>query len=253
MSGPTQAFVLSEKKRQLLAKLLKEDGVKAPSSPQGIQPRKGAGPYPLSFAQQRLWFLDQLVPGNPFYNVDIVIPIFTALNVEVLKKALEEIVSRHENLRTTFASIDGAPAQVVSPSISLPFVEYDLSQLPTSERGPEASRIATDEARAPFDLGCGPLIRTTLLRLSETEYVLLVTMHHIISDGWSMGIFYREMTALYAAFIAGNPSPLPDLPVQYADFAVWQRDWLQGDVLHSQLGYWKHQLHDLPLLQLPTD
>ena len=209
--------------------------------------------FPASFAQQRLWFLDQVAPGNAFYNVDFAFRLTMPLQVDVLEHALNEIVRRHDSLRTTFHMIDGQPVQVVAPALALPLQVIDLSHLSDIEREAEAVRLASDEARRPFDLTRGPLIRTSLLRLGECDSVFLLTMHHIVCDGWSMHVFAGELTALYAAFAAGQPSPLPPLSIQYTDFAVWQRQWLQGPVLEEQLAFWKTQLMDVPVLRLLTD
>ncbi|HEV2707389.1 MAG TPA: amino acid adenylation domain-containing protein, partial [Pyrinomonadaceae bacterium] len=210
--------------------------------------------FPLSFAQQRLWFLDQLVPQNPFYNLSAAVPLNFYVNTAVLERSLNEIVRRHEALRTTFTTLtDGQPAQVIAASLRIPLTVRDLTRLPLSERKPTAARLASEEAQQPFDLKRGPLVRTTLLRLGLTENVLLLTMHHIVSDGWSLELFFGELKRLYGAYIMGRPSPLAELPIQYADFAVWQRDWLKGEALAAQLDYWRRQLADLPALLLPTD
>jgi amino acid adenylation domain-containing protein/non-ribosomal peptide synthase protein (TIGR01720 family) len=212
------------------------------------------GALQLSFAQQRLWFLDQWEPESPFYNIFAPVRLKGQLNGRALERTLSEIVRRHEILRTTFSAVEGRPIQVIAPagSISLPMI--DLSELPPPLREAEAQRVAAAEARRPFDLAKGPLLRSLLLRLDEDEQVALLTMHHIVSDGWSAGILIREVAALYAAFLQGQPSPLAELSVQYADFAEWQRKWLQGEVLEKQLSYWKRKLGGaLPVLQLPTD
>jgi amino acid adenylation domain-containing protein len=209
--------------------------------------------YPLSFSQQRLWFLDQLAPGNTYYNIHLPIPINAAVDVPVLERALNELVRRHEVLRTTFAAEDGQPRQLVSRELTLRLPLVDLAPLPPSEREAEAGRIAVEAVQRPFDLAAGPLLRVMLLRLQPTEHSLLVTVHHIACDGWSIGVFIRELTAIYGAYLAARPSPLAELPLQYGDFAAWQREWLRGDVLERQLSYWREQLADLPPLQLPTD
>jgi len=207
---------------------------------------------PLSFAQQRLWFLDQLDPGSTVYNCPVALRLTGALDVAALERALSEIVRRHEMLRTTFRSIDGAPVQVIGAAVEVRLPVLDLQSLP--EREVEAQQLAQAEAARPFDLAAGPLLRTTLLRLAAEEHVLLVTLHHIVSDGWSTAILVRELSALYAAFIAGAESPLTELPVQYADYSVWQRNWLDGEVLDKQLQYWRQQLAGAPeVLELPTD
>jgi amino acid adenylation domain-containing protein/non-ribosomal peptide synthase protein (TIGR01720 family) len=209
---------------------------------------------PLSFAQQRLWFLDQLVPGNPFYNVPAAVRLSGELDVAALEQSLNEILNRHEVLRTTFKSVDGRPLQVIAPEGSLTLERVSLEDLPEDEREREVLRLAGEEARRPFDLAGGSVIRAGLLRLSEREHVLLLTMHHIASDGWSLGVLVREFVALYEKISAGETPQLPELPVQYADFAHWQREWFRGEVLETQLNYWKQQLGgDLPVLELPTD
>src|SRR5688572_18734500 len=209
---------------------------------------------PLSFAQERLWFLDQLEPNNPFYNIFAAVRITGKLNERALERSLCEIVNRHESLRTTFTFTDERPRQQINPprDASLPIV--DLRGEPKEAQSAKVLKLATEEARRPFDLAQGPLLRNGLLRLAEEESVLLLTMHHVVSDGWSMDILIREITALYDAFSKGQPSPLSALPIQYADFAVWQRSWLQGEVLFRQMAYWKDQLAGLPpSLDLPTD
>jgi amino acid adenylation domain-containing protein len=208
---------------------------------------------PLSFAQQRLWFLDKLVADNPVYNIPSALRLKGRLNVRALEEALTEIVRRHESLRTTFAEADGLPLQVFAPPapVSLPCI--DISALGEAEREQEARRLAEAEAQSPLDLSKGPLLRASVLRLGEEEHVVLLTMHHIISDGWSMNVLLRELTALYEAFVEGQESPLPELPVQYADFAAWQREWLSGEVLDAQLEFWKRQLSGVSVLELPTD
>ncbi|HEY6186814.1 MAG TPA: amino acid adenylation domain-containing protein, partial [Pyrinomonadaceae bacterium] len=209
---------------------------------------------PLSFSQQRLWFLDQLEPGGWMYNIPAAVRLTGRLDVAALEQTFREISRRHEALRTNFSMTDGQAVQVVYGErlISLPVV--DLGDLPETERESEAERLIAEESQQPFDLEHGSLIRVFLLRLEEEDHVLAVTMHHIISDGWSIGVLIKEMATLYEAFSAGQPSPLPELPIQYADFAHWQREWLQGDVLDAQLSYWKRQLAGAPpLLELPTD
>ncbi|HYO92153.1 MAG TPA: condensation domain-containing protein, partial [Pyrinomonadaceae bacterium] len=210
--------------------------------------------FPQSFAQQRLWFLDQMVPGNSLYNVHDAIYFTTPVNLSALRQSLNEIVRRHEVLRTTFANLDGYPVQVVNPSLELKLTLIDLSRLPAQEREDEAARLSAEEAERPFDLMRGPLLRATLLRVDADEHVLLLTLHHIISDGWSLEVFTKELSALHESFSLGQPSTLPELPIQYADFAVWQREWLRGEVLEEQLAYWRQQLADAPTtLELPTD
>jgi amino acid adenylation domain-containing protein len=226
-----------------------EQKLKAPP----IKRASRQGELPLSFAQQRLWFLDQLQPGNPAYNIPAAVRLQGALNVAVLEQTFQEIIKRHEALRTTFKSVEGRPAQVIISSFKFTLPIVNLRELSQAEREAEAMRLAAEEARQPFDLTKWPLLRVTLLHLDETEYLLLVTVHHIVADGWSMGVLVREVAALYEAFCSGKPSPLPELSVQYADYAVWQINWLQGEVLEAKLADWKHQLGQiLPPLQLPA-
>lgn len=211
---------------------------------------------PLSFAQQRLWFLDQLVPNNPFYNVPAALRLTGLLNLTALEQTFNEIVRRHEALRTTFVIVEGQPVQVIAPSskVSLPVI--DLRQLPQVERETEARRLTTQEAQRPFNLSTDPVLRVTLVRLDDAEHILLLNMHHIVSDGWSIGVLIREIAALYTAcldFACNVKTTLPELPIQYADFAYWQRQWLQGEVLETQLAYWQQKLDGISLLNLPTD
>src|SRR5215212_12052957 len=170
-------------------------------------------------------------PGTTNYNISRAVRFTGRLNATALERSLEEILRRHEALRTTFAVMDGTPVQVIAPASAVTLPLIDLSELPQAEREAEAGRLAQEEGRQPFDLERGPLLRMTLLRLGEEEHVLLLTMHHIVSDGWSMGMLQRELATLYDAFSASKPSPLAELPIQYADFAVWQRKWLRGEVL----------------------
>ncbi|HEY0522826.1 MAG TPA: amino acid adenylation domain-containing protein, partial [Stellaceae bacterium] len=209
---------------------------------------------PVSYAQQRLWFLDQLEPGNPFYNIAGAVRLRGALDVEALRATLTEIVRRHEVLRTRFDAIDGMPVQVIEPEGFPALATTDLSGLPAEERERRAQALALEEARTPFDLTKGPLIRGTVLRMSDHDHLMLLTVHHIVSDGWSMAVLFGEIGALYGAYVAGRSSPLPEPAVQYADFAGWQRRYLSGAVLDRQVSYWKEQLSDAPeLLALPTD
>ena len=209
---------------------------------------------PLSFSQQRLWFLDQLAPGNSFYNVPAPVRLTGDLNVTALQQAIAEVIRRHEVLRTVYRTVEGSAVQVISGSFPFTLPVVDLRRLSEDEREAEVTRLAVEDARQPFDLAQGPLFRVTLLQLGDEDHVLLSTSHHIISDVWSRGVLMREVAALYHAFAEGRPSPLPDLPVQYADFAYWQRQQLQGEVLEEQLSYWKRQLAGSPsVLELPTD
>ncbi|MFP2913397.1 condensation domain-containing protein, partial [Pyxidicoccus sp. 3LFB2] len=218
-----------------------------------VRPVPRTGALPLSFAQQRLWLIDQLQPGSPAYNIPTALRVAGALDVTALESSLRALIERHESLRTTFAVQDGEPVQVIHPAADFSLPVVDLSALPTDEREARARLLVTEDALRPFDLATGPLVRASLLRLEPTSHVLLVTMHHIVSDAWSSGVLVRELAAFYAARTTGTQPHLPPLAVQYADYAAWQRSWLQGDVLQAQLGYWRQQLSGAPaLLELPT-
>ena len=217
-----------------------------------LVPRPRTGELPLSFAQERLWFLDRLQPGSAAYNIAGAVRLAGRLSVAALAAALAAIVERHEALRTTFRAGTGGPVQAIAPAAAaaLPLPLVDLAGLPSSE----PSRLASEEAARPFDLASGPLLRATLLRLAAEEHVLLLTLHHIVFDGWSLGVFVGELTALYTAALAGRSSPLSPLPIQYPDFAVWQRSWLTGAELERQLGWWRQRLAGAPAtLDLATD
>ena len=210
--------------------------------------------FPLSFSQERLWFLDQLDPGSAAYNIHSATRFQGPLAVDVLERCLNEMVLRHESLRTTFKSIDGRAVQVIAPYEPFPLNVLDLSALEETARFAELERLATEEAQQPFDLSRGPLLRVRLIRLAPEDHVWIENIHHIVSDDWSMKVFTNELAELYKSYVQGKPSPLAELPIQYADFAHWQREWLQGEVLDSQVAYWKKQLGgNLPVLQMPTD
>jgi amino acid adenylation domain-containing protein len=212
------------------------------------------GNLPLSFNQQRLWFLDQLEPGSSSYNLPLALRINGPLSVRVLAAVLAEVVRRHEILRTGFVAIDGQPVQMIAPSVPVELPLIDLSWLPERQRAAELERLRREEALRVFDLRRAPLLRAALLRLAEQDHLGLFTMHHIVSDDWSMRLLESEVAALYSAFAAERPSPLPELTLQYADYASWQRSWLAGEVLDEHLAYWAEQLHgELPVLALPTD
>ncbi|MDB4951689.1 MAG: Malonyl CoA-acyl carrier protein transacylase [Gemmatimonadetes bacterium] len=211
-------------------------------------------PLPASFAQARLWFIERMVPGTATYNLPAPLPLPGSVDSVVLERALAEIVRRHESLRTTFAAPDGEPVQVIHPAGGFRLETVDLRGVSVDERPAELARVTGADVTRPFDLEAGPLFRATLYRVSEDEALLLAVMHHVVSDGWSMDVLTRELNALYAAFAAGRPSPLPELPVQYADFAAWQREWMSGAVLDEQLAYWKSRLAGAPpVLELPAD
>lgn len=212
------------------------------------------GDLPLSFAQQRIWFLDQMAPGLAVYNLPTVLRLTGWLNLQAMNRVFSEVVNRHEIMRTIFPVISGKPVQQISEAEPFALPVVDLRELPPDLRNVIAERMARAEARRPFNLERGPLVRAVLLRLSNEDHTLVITMHHIISDGWSNRILFREMAFLYEAFCAGKPSPLPPLPIQYADFACWQRESLKGGALEKHLSYWRQNLGGtLPVLELPTD
>ncbi|MHC0068973.1 condensation domain-containing protein, partial [Nostoc sp. UIC 10890] len=230
-----------EEKRKILAELL-------------LQKSKKINFIPLSFSQERLWFLEYWEPNSFVYNLPIAFYLTGHVSVTVLEQSLASIIQRHDVLRTTFPSVDGQPVQVVNPYTTLALSVIDLREFSSEDQDAEIQLQTTSQIEQPFDLATGPLFRVKLLRLGEETYLLLMTIHHIVIDGWSYDILFGEMIAFYEAFSANKPSFLPTLTIQYADFAVWQREWLQGEVLKSQLSYWKQQLKGSPpLLPLPTD
>ncbi|MEH2000622.1 MAG: condensation domain-containing protein [Nostoc sp.] len=244
---------LSPEKLKLLAqRLQKKESVF--SQPQIVRQSRESNFFPLSFAQQRLWFLDQLQPGNSAYNISQPMRLVGCLNVAALEESFHEVVRRHEVLRTTFTVVDGQPLQVIAPSLRFTLPVVNLQELSQEQRDAEVLRLASEEAQQPFDLTKGPLLRVTLLQLAAAEYALLLTMHHIVTDGWAIGVLIHEIATLYQAFSDGKASPLSEVSIQYADFAVWQRQWLQGERLETQLAYWQRQLGGkLPVLELPSD
>ena len=244
---------LKERKSEIIS-LLEQNG---PAAQAGYPPLVKASrdaALPLSFAQQRLWFLEQMTPDSPVYNVPMAFRLRGPINQVALDRSLTEIVRRHEILRTTFPVRQRQPRQVISQPtlVNLPLV--DLSALPEHEQYIQAQQLKSDEATQPFNLAQDLLLRGKLIRLAETEHILLITTHHIVFDGWSFDIFCLELSALYDAFDADRPSPLGDLPIQYVDFAAWQRAWLRDERLEAQLTYWRNQLNQPPpALQLPSD
>lgn len=230
----------------------REDGSAVQAPP--LVPVVRTGALPASFAQQRLWFLAQLEPDSPFYNLPTGFRLRGKLDVDLLTASLNQVIARHEALRTVFQETDGRPTQVVLSSVIIEIPLVDLCDIPAEEQPAELTKQTEKEAQRIFDLTRGPLIRARVWRIEEEEYVLLMTLHHIISDGWAMDVLIRELVTYYQAGSSGQPAALPPLPVQYADYAVWQRDWMQGDVLETQLAYWKDRLGDAPAaLELPTD
>ena len=225
-----------------------------------VEPVSRSAPLPLSFAQQRLWFLDQLQPGDAAYNIPAALRVIGDFDTAAFAFAVNEIVRRHEVLRTAFVLRDGAATQVIAPALEIATPIIDLAGLDQEMREAEALRLAAEEARHPFDLATGPLLRVKTLDLgirpatAERERVVLFTMHHIVSDGWSSGVLLREFVELYEAFVAGRPSPLPELAIQYADYAVWQTRMAARRCPRSQLAYWREKLGGAPpALDLPTD
>ncbi len=220
------------------------------SSPQ----RRPAGvAVPLSFTQQRLWFLDQLNPGGSIYNLPVALRLAGAIDLAAFDRSLQDLISRHETLRTTFQIVDGRPHQIVAPAAPNPLRLIDLRAAAPGERDAAVADAMRAAARAPFDLACGPLFRISIVRLGRENHLLLLTMHHSITDRWSMEIFVDELVGLYTRHTSGQPRDLPDLPIQYADYTLWQQQWLQGDRLEHELSYWKSRLAQAPTLELPLD
>jgi amino acid adenylation domain-containing protein len=225
-------------------------GVQAPP----IRPVPRQGNLPLSFAQQRHWFLQQLDPKSSLYNLRNTVRLQGHIDITTLKRTLQEIISRHEVLRTSFPVTSGGPVQTISPSLGFQVPMIDLRDLPEEARRARANRLVEEERERPFDLERAPLLRVLLLRLADDEHLAVMTLHHIIADGWSMGVLVNELAALYRAFAQGRPSPLQPLAVQYADFSQWQREWLRGEAMEAHLDYWRHQLAGAPAsLRLPYD
>src|ERR1044072_4894322 len=252
MSSVTEESTRLKDKQLKVLKLVVErsSGLKQTARIRRLQPD---GPFPLSFAQQRLWFLNRLGPDSPFYNLPAALRIHSQLVEPVLRKALNETVRRHDVLRARFGEADGKPVMTIVPSVEVPFKVHDLRHLDPIAREQEALRLASEDAPCPFDLSKPPLFRASLLLLGENEYILLTNMHHIVADAWSMVVLVREVKELCVAFAQGLPSHLPALEVQYADFAIWQGNRLAAEERQPQLRYWTRKLTNLPLLELPTD
>jgi amino acid adenylation domain-containing protein len=245
---------LTPEQRALLMLRLRQRSAQRPeASEPAMAPVPRDRGLPLSFAQQRLWFLDQWQPRNPAWNISSATRLTGRLDVTALRRAFDGVIGRQESLRTGFLVIDGQPVQIIHPPAPLPAPLIDLSALPEPLRGTEALRLADEDSLLPFDLSRDRLVRAALLRLGPEEHFALVTMHHIVSDGWSIGVFVHELGELYAAAVAGRPAALPELPVQVPDFAVWQREWLSGDRLEAQLKHWRQALAGAPLtVELPV-
>lgn len=253
MSLSKRVIELSPEKRRLLSLLMKEQRIDHQLLPL-VRAERNGNVLPVSFAQQRLWFLDHLEPGNLAYIVAGAFRFDGPLDVDAFHKSIDEVIRRHEILRTSFSDIEGEPMQVIEEPQHLQVPLIDLSAFPDSQRAAEVQRLMENEAARSFDLEGAPLLRVTLLKLREHEHIVLLTMHHIISDGWSMSVLLQEVATLYEAFAEGKTASLPELSIQYANYAVWQREHLQGEVLDQQLTYWKNQLQDAPpLLELPSD
>lgn len=251
---PSLANLTREERFALFEALSKKKKVQPSAPGEALYRReRDTALFPLSFAQQRLWFLDQFEPNTPLYNIPLALRLQGRLNYAALQHALHMIIARHETLRTTFQVVDGEPRQSIAqlgPTI-VPLV--DLRALPSAQSAQAALHIAATEGLRPFDLSRDTMLRVMVVQIAEEEHILLLTMHHIASDGWSQGVFTSELMTFYAAYLQGTLAPLPELPVQYVDFALWQREHLQGPILDKLLGYWKRQLADLPTLQLATD
>ncbi|MCC7247961.1 MAG: amino acid adenylation domain-containing protein, partial [Lysobacter sp.] len=244
---------LSPEKRALLMQQLAKSAARE-NTQQEIGRRARPERMPLSSAQQRLWILDRFDPGNSIYNVTLLLRMVGPLDVDVLSRTLSEIVRRHETLRTVFVSDDEGPYQRILPAEPLPLARFDLTDRPDDKRLHAAMELAREDAAASFDLVDGPILRAGLVKLSHDDHLLMMSAHHIAVDGWSFGILAGELTELYSAYIAGKPSPLPELPIQYADYTLWQRDEMEGEGLRNQLAYWKTQFETLPpVLELPGD
>ncbi len=237
-------FDLSDKERRLLEKMLEADGVEASAG--SIKPGDKEGEIPLSYAQERLWFMDQLMPESPFYNEISAFRTGMPVDRSAMERSINMIVRRHQVLRTSFQSREGRPYQKILPRLEIKLEYTDLSALSEQEREERVQSIATEEVRKPFELSSPPRIRTRLIKTDEQSYVLLITKHHIISDAWSIGVFIRELSQLYRSCIRKEEPSLPRLPIQYADYAIWQREWLEGELLEKQLSYWRNKLEGAP-------
>ncbi|HEX5081181.1 MAG TPA: amino acid adenylation domain-containing protein [Blastocatellia bacterium] len=254
MSDPTVGVEdLSPKQRELLLLRLRRANSEQ-VKPAAIERVSSVGaPLPLSYAQQRQWFLEQMEPGIGAYNIPKAVRLRGVLDHGALERAVTEVVRRHEVLRTVYVMNGDRPAQIIQPPFEVKVSVTDISHLGEEEREKDAFRLTTEEARRPFDLAKGPVLRVGLIRLGADDHIVSLTVHHIASDGWSLSVLVKELVTLYDAFTNGRPSPFPDLTIQYADYAAWQQSWLRGEALERQLDYWKRQLDGAPALELPTD
>jgi hypothetical protein len=250
--GITNTDELARKKRDLVNRLLSEQGVTPSRMPIIPRPRDIVAP-PLSFAQEGLWFIDRMTSGIAVYNTLLPLKLDGRLDVEILRRTLDQIVQRHEVLRTTFPEQEGRPIQIIAEKCEVPLPMLNLGDLPAQARETQIRKLITEELGAPFELASGPLFRAKLIRSTESLHVLLLSIHHIVFDAWSAAILCRELHSLYEAAASGRSSPLAELPIQYADYALWQRQCLQEEVLRESLKYWESRLKGSPALQLPTD
>jgi amino acid adenylation domain-containing protein/non-ribosomal peptide synthase protein (TIGR01720 family) len=243
---------LSVEQRDFLVKTLRQKSLARKAETLPKFPKQG--PAPLSFAQERMWFLNELVPGNPAYHIFIAVCVKGPLNANIFEQSLREIIKRHESLRTGFLTFDGQPFLNVLTDYRIPLHRVDLTHIPENMRKKTVNQFASEEAKKPFDLSCAPLIRINLLKMEEYQYMLFITMHHIISDGWSIGIFLKELASFYEGFSEGVSPQLPELSYRYVDYAYWQREWLCGETLKSKLAYWQQLLENGPyIFELPLD
>ncbi len=248
---------LTPEQRALFEARLKQKGLRTEVTAVQAIPRRqdrDSATCPASIDQERLWFIDQLQPGNTAYNIFNASRIRGSLNVPIMERVINELIQRHEVLRTTLKSVDGLPVQVIAPALKITLEPVSLEHLSEAERYDEAVRLTTEEFARPFDLENGPLVRVGLLRLAQDDFVLQVNMQHAITDRWSFAVFEKELAVLYQAFATGHPSPLPELPIQFADYDVWQRERMNGDEYKKDLEYWRKQLAGAPfVLDFPTD
>ncbi|NES46764.1 condensation domain-containing protein, partial [Moorena sp. SIO2C4] len=243
---------LVERKTEIL-EFLREVQITQKSVASSIQSISREQVIPLSYAQQRLWFIEKMALSSNAYNMPLTLHLVGKLDYVALQTSINQIIARHETLRTTFSEINGTPVQIIQPPFELELPIIDLTGLTPSEATTKLQQLLQQENELSFNLEVDPPIRAQLFQLGTTEHILQITLHHIASDGWSLTVLPKELSAIYTATLADQSSPLPPLPIQYADFAVWQKNYLQGETLSSQLNYWKQKLLDLPQLQLPTD